>query len=259
LGYDSVWAYDHLAPYWTKRGQAYECWTLLAAIAQRTENIKLGSLVTNVNLRNPALLAKITSTLDNLSKGRLILGLGTGDRMSRDELLSYGFDFGSVDERLERLRETIVILKAMWTKDEISFEGKYTRLSHAVNFPKPMQKPHPPIWIGGKHPRILDVVAEMADGWNYWEIENGKLERRTRHLREQCIRIGRDPEQIVKSWAGRPFKRPESGKSTNSVKDMQGHLRSLTDNETTYFIASFGSRTKSSNLAAFAEAVKSLN
>jgi hypothetical protein len=179
--------------------------------------------------------------------------------MSRDELLSYGFDFGSINERLERLRETIVILKAMWTKDEVSFEGKYTRLSHAVNFPKPIQEPHPPIWIGGKHPRILDIVAEMADGWNYWDIEKGILEQRTRHLRDECIRIGRDPKQIVKSWTGTLPNKAVSCRSTNSVNETQEYLRSLTNNETTYFIASFGSKTESSNLVTFAEAVKSLN
>ena len=170
LGYDSIWAYDHLAPYWTRRHQVYECWTLLAAIAQRTSEIKLGSLVTNVNFRNPALLAKITSSLDNVSNGRLILGLGTGDSKSRNEFLAYGYIFGDTDERVERLRETVLILKAMWTNDQASFEGKYNRILNAVNYPKPLQKPHPPIWIGGKHRKILDIVAEMADGWNYWGL-----------------------------------------------------------------------------------------
>ena len=141
LGYDSVSAYDHLAPYWNQRGQAFECWTLLAAIAQRTEEIKVGSLVTNVNLRNPALLAKITSSVDNLSKGRLIVGLGTGDSMSRNELLSYGYSFAGIDERVERLKETVLILKAMWTQDQTSFEGKYSRLSNAVIIPSPY-RPH---------------------------------------------------------------------------------------------------------------------
>jgi alkanesulfonate monooxygenase SsuD/methylene tetrahydromethanopterin reductase-like flavin-dependent oxidoreductase (luciferase family) len=204
LGYDSVWAYDHLAPYWNQRGQAFECWTLLAAIAQRTEEIKLGSLVTNVNLRNPALLAKITSSVDNLSKGRLIVGLGTGDSMSRNELLPYGYSFAGIDERVERLKETVLILKAMWTQDQTHFDGKYSRLSNAVNYPKPVQTPHPPIWIGGKHPKILDVVAEMADGWNYGDLRGrcwqsvantfltgvsewvGILSRSLNHGREYC-------------------------------------------------------------------------
>ena len=202
LGYDSIWAYDHLAPYWTQTGQAYECLTLLAAIAQRTKNIKLGSLVTNVNLRNPALLAKITSSLDNLSDGRLILGLGTGDRMSRNELLSYGYGFASLDERVERLKETALILKSMWTKDQATFEGRYYRVLNAINYPKPIQKPHPPLWIGGKHSKILDVVAEMADGWNYWGVTREMLAQRSSYLSDKCAAIGRPPQQITKSWTG---------------------------------------------------------
>ena len=173
LGYDSIWAYDHLAPYWTRRGQAYECLTLLAAIAQRTKKIKLGSLVTNVNLRNPALLAKITSSLDNFD-GRLILGLGTGDRMSCNELLSYGYSFATMDERVERLRETVLILKAMWTKDQATFEGRYHRVLNAVNYPKPIQKPHPPLWIGGKPPKF----SMLLQRWPMVGITGGSRERR---------------------------------------------------------------------------------
>jgi alkanesulfonate monooxygenase SsuD/methylene tetrahydromethanopterin reductase-like flavin-dependent oxidoreductase (luciferase family) len=259
LGYDSVWAYDHLAPYWTRRGQSYECWTLLGAIAQRTTKIKLGSLVTNVNLRNPALLAKITSTFDNISKGRLILGLGTGDRMSRTELLSYGYPFSSTDERVERLKETILILKSMWTKDRATFEGRYNKLSNAVNYPKPIQTPHPPIWIGGQHVKILDIVAEMADGWNYWGLDKEILERRTKYLSRRCMKIGRPPSEIIKSWAGtlsQVLRR--SGSRAELRESIREQLMKQTDRETRYFIGSFGARTGALAYGAFAEAVRSL-
>jgi alkanesulfonate monooxygenase SsuD/methylene tetrahydromethanopterin reductase-like flavin-dependent oxidoreductase (luciferase family) len=260
LGYDSIWAYDHLAPYWTRRGQAFECWTLLAAIAQRTKKIKLGSLVTNVNLRNPALLAKITSSLDKMSDGRLILGLGTGDRMSRDELLSYGYSFASVDERVERLREVVLILKAMWTEDQTTFEGRYHRVFNATNYPKPMQKPHPPIWIGGKHPKILDVVAEMADGWNYWGLGREMLAQCSRYLSDKCATIGRQPRQITKSWAGTLTRAAEPNRDSNQlVENIREQLRSQTDDQTKYFIASLGSRADTSTYEAFAEAVRSLD
>lgn len=259
LGYDSVWAYDHLSPYWTRRGQAFECWTLLAAVAQRTKKIKLGSLVTNVNLRSPALLAKITSTLDNLSNGRLILGLGTGDRMSRNELLSYGYRFANIDERLERLKETILILKAMWTQDRASFEGKYNKLSGAINYPKPKQTPHPPIWVGGKHPKILEIIAEMADGWNYWGLERQMLEQCSRYLTSECARIGRNPAQITKSWTGPLSNLFKPGRRRNQiVEDVRRQLQSQTNDETRYFIASFGSRAVTTDYEAFAEAVRSL-
>lgn len=260
LGYDSIWAYDHLAPYWTRRGQAFECWTLLAAIAQRTKKIKLGSLVTNVNLRNPALLAKITSSLDNVSDGRLILGLGTGDRMSRNELLSYGYSFANVDERVERLRETVLILKAMWTKDQATFEGRYHRVLNAVNYPKPIQKPHPPIWIGGKHPKLLDIVAEMADGWNYWGLKREMLAQRSKYLSDKCATIHRQAGQITKSWAGRLPNTIESrGNHHQRVENMREQIRNQTDDQTSYFIASMGSKATPSSYEEFAEAVKGLD
>lgn len=259
LGYDSVWAYDHLAPYWTKKGQAYECWTLLAALAERTKKIRLGSLVTNVNLRNPALLAKITSTLDNVSKGRLVLGLGTGDSMSREELLSYGYSFSTVNERVERLKETVLVLKEMWTKDRASFNGKYYKLSEAINYPKPIQKPHPPIWVGGKHPKILDVVAEFADGWNYWGLEREILEQRSKDLFRKCVQVGRQPEQITKSWAGSVSKALRTGGGrAEIVENIAAQLRSKTDQDTRYFIAHFGARADSSSYEVFAEAARSL-
>ena len=143
LGYDSVWAYDHLSPFWVRSGQALECWTLLAAVAARTSRIKIGSLVTNVNFRNPALLAKMTSTLDDISGGRLVVGLGVGDRLSRNELRSYGYKLPPLDERIARLRETIQILKSMWTEDNATFAGKHFRTSRARNYPKPRHKPPP--------------------------------------------------------------------------------------------------------------------
>lgn len=259
LGYDSVWAYDHLAPYWTRRGEAFECWTLLAGIAQRTKKIKLGSLVTNVNLRSPALLAKISSTLDIISKGRLVLGLGTGDSMSRRELLSYGYNFASLDERVERLKETVLILKALWTEERSSFDGLYYKLSNAVNFPKPIQTPHPPIWIGGKHLKILDVVAEMGNGWNYWGLNKELLAQRSRYLREKCAETGRDPSEITKSWAGTLSRViGAGGNRTKVVQEMVAQIQSQRDDETSYFIANLGLGAGSSTYKAFADAARLL-
>jgi alkanesulfonate monooxygenase SsuD/methylene tetrahydromethanopterin reductase-like flavin-dependent oxidoreductase (luciferase family) len=260
LGYDSIWAYDHLAPYWTRRGQAFECWTLLAAVAQRTKNIKLGSLVTNVNLRNPALLAKITSSLDNLCDGRLILGLGTGDRMSREELLSYGYSYARVEERVERLREAVLILKAMWTKDQATFQGRYHSVLNAVNYPKPIQKPHPPLWIGGSHLKLLDIIAEMADGWNYWGLKKEVLAQRSKYLSDKCGTIGRQAEEITKSWVGKlPKTIGSRGSRRQRVESMREQIRSQTDDQTKYFIASLDSRAAASNYKEFAEAVKGLD
>jgi alkanesulfonate monooxygenase SsuD/methylene tetrahydromethanopterin reductase-like flavin-dependent oxidoreductase (luciferase family) len=256
LGYDSVWAFDHLSPFWVHRGQGFECWTLLAAIAERTTRIKLGSLVTNVNLRNPGLLAKITSTLDRISDGRLILGLGTGDRMSRTEMLSYSYSFPSLNERVGRLKETIQILKLMWTKSEVTFHGKYYSLLNAVNSPKPVQTPHPPIWIGGKHWRILDIVAEMANGWNYWGLERNTLGKRSQYLRTKCAEMGRRYNEITKSWASPlPPDFNVRQNRTAMIENFRAELRKQTDKETSYFIGSFGPTANFEVYEAFAEAV----
>jgi alkanesulfonate monooxygenase SsuD/methylene tetrahydromethanopterin reductase-like flavin-dependent oxidoreductase (luciferase family) len=259
LGYDSLWVYDHLSPFWSGTGKALECWTLLSAVAARTENVKLGSLVTNVVLRNPSLLAKMSSTVDNISRGRLILGLGAGDKMSRTELESYGYEFAGQDERTGRLRETVLILKAMWTKPEVTFHGKYYQISKAVNVPAPQQMPTPPIWIGGKHDKILDIVAEFADGWNFWGLRKEKLKRCTRYLTRKCAEFGRDPATIVKSWSGtyRQLANSEM-KYPELVHNISRRLKDQTDTETSYFIASFDSRAKHASYQAFADAVKGL-
>ncbi len=259
LGYDSVWVYDHLSPFWSRFGNALECWTTLSAVAARTNNVKVGSLVTNVGLRNPGLLAKMSSTVDNISGGRLILGLGTGDRMSRQELHSYGYRFPGLGERIERLRETILILKAMWTKDEATLSGEHYKLSHATNFPKPKQSPHPPIWLGGKHLRIMDVVAEFADGWNYWGLSGGEVEQRNRYLSAKCAEYGRNPDHILKSSSG-TFSRLSHGAENYSrlVQNIAAELRDQSAAETRYFIASFSPQAKPEHYQAFAEAVKNL-
>lgn len=256
FGYDSVWAYDHLSPFWTQSGEALECWTALSAVAARTSKVRVGSLVTNANLRNPSLLAKMSSTVDVISGGRLILGLGTGDKMSRNELHSYGYKFQSLNDRLESLRENILILKAMWTTDEASFHGKHYEITQAVNFPKPKQAPHPPIWVGGKHRKILDIVAEMADGWNYWGFSKAKLAERSAYLSSKCAQLGRSPDTLVKSWSGTLSCATKN--YAEMVEKIATELRSQTDAETSYFIASFGPRADPESYQAFAEAVKSL-
>lgn len=259
LGYDSVWLYDHLSPFWSPSGRVFECWTALSAVAARTHQIRVGSLVTNVNLRDPSLLAKMTSTVDNISDGRLIVGLGTGDKLSRKELTSYGYRFASLGERIERLKESIQILKAMWIEEETTFHGKYYRIARAVNFPKPKQRPRPPIWVGGKHPRVLDIVAEEADGWNYWGLTKDVLERRTRYFSDKCTQCGRDPGTVVRSWSG-TYQQLSRGATSHSelVDSVAANLRDQTEPGTRYFIASFSSRDQPESYQVFAEAVESL-
>ena len=256
LGYDSVWAYDHLTPYWLHSRSSLEGWSLISAVAARTSRIKIGSLVTNVNLRNPSLLAKITSTVDNLSRGRLIVGLGIGDRMSIHELRSYGYRFPPLDERVTLLRETITVLKAMWTETEVSFSGKMLKLSNAVCEPKPNQKTGPPIWIGGRNRKLLDVTAELADGWNHWGLTKKQLRQLEEYLNVKCAEFHRLPSSITESWAGTISTSPPA--DNKLAERMREEVKSLIGEKTNYLIASFPADADRKAYEGFAEAVKSI-
>jgi len=256
LGYDSVWTYDHLAPYWLHSRSSLEAWTLLSAIAARTSKIKIGSLVTNVSLRNPTLLAKMTSTVDNISGGRLIVGLGVGDRMSLEEMHSYGYMFPPLESRITLLRETIMTLKAMWSGNEVSLSGRLVKVSNALCVPKPKQQPGPPIWVGGRHRRVLDVAAELADGWNHWGLTRQKLARQEAYLLAACTRVHRNRDTITESWAGSLPTLPPDGLSV--VESMRSELILRNGDETDYFIASLPARADRKAYECFAEAVRSI-
>lgn len=193
LGYDSIWFTDHLTDY------RYECWTILSAISQVTSRTRLGTIVLCNNFRNPALLAKMGATLDVISKGRLDFGIGAG--WHKDEHEAYGFgDFPSPRVRVAMLREGVEIIKKMWTESKASFKGKHYIVKEAICEPKPVQKPHPPIMIGGGGERLtLKVVAACADKWNYM----GSLEQykhKLSVLEKHCKQLGRDPQEIEKTF-----------------------------------------------------------
>lgn len=251
LGYDSIWTFDHLAPYWSPSKSNLECWTTLSSLAGRTKEIKLGSLVININLRHPSLLAKMASSLDVISHGRIILGLGTGDKLSKAELTSYGYPFRSLDERITCLKETIRILKGLWTVDDFSFDGKHFKLSHAKLGPKPVQTPHPPIWVGGKHHRIIDVVAELANGWNYWNLTRQEATNKTHYLLDRCLHNNRSFDTLVKSWSG-------TIPRNQTIESLLTYLEERSAPETEYFVAYFGSAAKKETCELFAEVVRKL-
>ena len=165
LGYDSVHLDDHLMYGATP---VLECWTKLSAFAAVTTKIRLGTTVLCSSFRNPALLAKMASTLDVVSNGRLDLGIGAG--VQEDEHKAYGFAFPKPAERIERLKETAIILKKMWTEEKATYAGNHYRIADAFCVPKPVQKPHPPLTIGGAGEKLtLKVQAELADrvDWGY--------------------------------------------------------------------------------------------
>ncbi|MGW4249688.1 LLM class flavin-dependent oxidoreductase [Nocardia sp. NPDC004722] len=209
-----AWLWDHLLPLGGPAdGPIFEGWTLLAALAARTRRLRLGLLVTSNRIREPAVLGKIASTVDAVSGGRLIMGLGVGGtRQPGDsggiagpnpaeaEYAGYGLSLVSPGEGLARLSETIEILESMWSEPEFDFEGRFYTLRRNRNEPKPVQRP--PLLIGGWGDRTLRLVARRADIWNIPgppHNDLGFLTRRARVLDAQCAEIGRDPAEITRS------------------------------------------------------------
>jgi F420-dependent oxidoreductase-like protein len=203
-GFDHVWIFDHFNPIGAAPldGVVWEGWTLLAAMAEVTDRVRIGNMVTGNTYRHPGVLAKIATTVDHLSGGRLEFGLGAGWAEAEHTML--GLEFPSTGERLRRLDEACQVVRKLWTEERADFEGRYYRLTGAMAEPKPLQKPYPPIWIGGGgEQKTLRIVARHADVWNHagGPVETGvhKAEVLDRH----CAEIGRDPAEIrlsVQMW-----------------------------------------------------------
>ena len=194
LGFDSAWVYDHFIPiFGNQDGPCLEGWTALAALAAETSRMRIGVLVTGNTYRNPALLAKMATTVDHVSHGRLVLGIGAG-WFDRDHT-AYGFDFGTPRERSRKLGEALQVITKLWTDDHPSFAGRSYRLDKAPFAPPNVQKPHPPIVIGGQGERwIVPLVARYGDGWNaVTGVGVDGVRNRRRIIEEECRRIGRSP------------------------------------------------------------------
>jgi len=200
LGYDSLWVYDHVHNVPVPAHEAvFECWTTLAAISQRTSRVRLGQMVGCASYRNPGLLAKIAANVDVISGGRLDWGIGAG--WYDQEYRAYGYDFPPARDRIAMLRETVEIVRSMWTEPDTSYSGKHFTLSGAQCDPKPLQDPHPPILIGGGGEQLtLRVVARLADRSNF----GGKPEEfahKCEVLKRHCDAVGRDYDEIEKTWS----------------------------------------------------------
>ncbi|WP_188187343.1 LLM class flavin-dependent oxidoreductase [Nonomuraea sp. SYSU D8015] len=204
---EHIWLWDHLVPlFGPADGDIHEGWTMLAALAARTERIAFGHLVTSNMTRPPALLAKMAATVDAIAPGRLVLGLGVGGtRQPGDvhvprEYNAYGLPVVSPGEGVARLDEACAIIKRLWTEVRFDFDGRYHRLRDAVCEPKPARRP--PLLIGGWGDRTLGVVARHADLWNVPGPPHNSLEfiaERSKALDARCAEIGRDPAEIVRS------------------------------------------------------------
>jgi F420-dependent oxidoreductase-like protein len=196
VGFDSIWLYDHFhtGPNPTQE-LTFECWTSTAALARDTKRIRIGQMVTCNGYRNPALLAKMASTVDVLSHGRLDFGIGAG--WHEHEYRAYGYEYPAAPQRLRYLREAVQIIRKMWTEEEAIFEGSYYHLNGAINQPKGVQKPHIPLLIGGSGEKVtLKIVAQYADACNINNHDIAGLIRKLDILRGYCERVGRDYHEI---------------------------------------------------------------
>jgi F420-dependent oxidoreductase-like protein len=201
MGFESAWLYDHFYPMSTKTGwNIYEPWTILPLLAAETSRIRLGVLVTGNSYRFPPVLAKIAATVDVICNGRLEFGIGAG--WYQTEYEAYGIPFPTAGIRIEQLAEAVVLIKSIWTEDEASFHGKHYVVRNLVSEPKPIQKPHPPIWIGGKGDTTLRVVALHADYANLASCSVMEFRDRMELLRKICAETGRNFKSIEKTWHG---------------------------------------------------------
>ncbi len=188
LGYEMISVGDHLV----REQPIFEQWTTLAFIASCTDTIKIGSLITNPAFRSPALLAKIGATVDHLSDGRLVFGIAAGGDQQR-EYTATGFEYLEPLDRIDRMAEAITLLQSLWSEDDVSFDGTYHMTEDLSLDPKPVQDPHPPVWIGqDTSARTLDIVAETANAVNMHAESPTHADRKMDRVERTCNEIGRD-------------------------------------------------------------------
>ena len=195
LNYESIWVYDHFhtVPKPTQ-DPTYECWTLMSALSQTTEKVRLGQMCTCNSYRNPSYLTKVASNIDVMSNGRLEYAIGAG--WYDHEYKAYGYEYPSDGERLKMLEESLIIYKLMTTEEEPKFEGKYYSIDGAINQPKPIQKPYPPLWVcGGGEKVTLKLLAKYGDYGN-WDVDVEGFIHKSNVLKQHCENEGRDYSKI---------------------------------------------------------------
>jgi alkanesulfonate monooxygenase SsuD/methylene tetrahydromethanopterin reductase-like flavin-dependent oxidoreductase (luciferase family) len=218
---EHAWLFDHLMPIGgDPDGPILEGWTLLAALAAQTERLRLGLLVTSNRFRPPAMLAKIATTVDIVSGGRLDFGIGAGSRpshpLARREYDAHGLPYDDFSHSIDSLGEALTVIRRLWTEEKpFDFAGDYVKVTGAFGNPKPVQRPGPPIMIGGRSAALLRVVAEHADLWN---IPGGDIDdaiSRSALLDRYCADIGRDPTTITRSiFLPVDYEKPSSTRET---------------------------------------------
>ena len=224
---EHAWLFDHLMPIGgDPDGPTFEGWTLLSALAAQTERLRLGLLVTSNRFRPPAMLAKIAAGVDIVSGGRLEFGIGAGSRpghpVARREYEAHGLPFHDSAYAVGSLAEACTVIRRLWTEAEpFDFDGAYLHLTGAFCNPKPLQRPHPPILIGGRSAATLRVVAEHADLWNMPGGDIDDAAQRSALLDRFCAEIGRDPASITRSIVV-PVSYEQPGKSRDAIAEVVG-------------------------------------
>jgi F420-dependent oxidoreductase-like protein len=197
--WDSIWVFDHF--HTVPRAlleTTFECWTITATLARDTSRVRIGQMVGCNGYRHPALLAKIASTIDVASHGRLNAGLGAG--WYEHEWRAYGYGFPETPERMRMFREAVEIIHKMWTEDYPTFEGRHYTIDRPINEPKGVQKPHPPLWIGGGGEQVtLKLVAQYGDASNFGAGDLEVIRQKIDVLKRHCDMLGRDYDEIIKS------------------------------------------------------------
>jgi alkanesulfonate monooxygenase SsuD/methylene tetrahydromethanopterin reductase-like flavin-dependent oxidoreductase (luciferase family) len=202
---EHAWLFDHLMPiFGDPTGPTYEGWTLLSALAAQTHRLRVGLLVTSNRFRPPAMLAKIATTTDIVSGGRLDFGIGAGSRpshpLARREYEAHGLPFHDFSHSVDSLAEALTVVRRLWTETEpFDFTGAHVQLTGALGSPKPLQRPHPPILIGGRSAPLLRVAANHADVWNIAGDDIDDAAGRSTLLDRYCAEIGRDPASLTRS------------------------------------------------------------
>ena len=193
-GFDHLWDFDHLASIGPNGpdGPVFEGWALQAAMAEATKRVRIGCLVTGNTYRNPVVLAKLAVTVDQLSGGRLEFAVGAAWAEIEHEM--YGIE--GLDHRVGRLSESLQIMKSLFTEERTTFDGRYYHFKDAIANPKPLQKPHPPIWIGASGESTLRLVARHADVWNISGGDPGAVTQLIGKFEAACAAVGRNPKEI---------------------------------------------------------------
>ena len=233
LGYDSAFVFDHFMPIDGRpTGACLEGWTLLSALAAQTKKLRVGVLVTGNTYRHPAVLAKMAATVDQVSGGRLILGMGAGwFELEHD---AYGIPFDTASVRAKKLVEAVKIVKALFTEEKTTFTGKHYALKDAPFEPKGVQRPHPPILIGGMGPKVIQpLAARHADIWHFF-LKGGdpaQAKATVESFDAICRKVGRDPGQVEKSITLRP-----ADLTGVPAKEIQSRVRALAEAGVGHFI-----------------------